>query len=141
MTQERKYSGLFWLKLRQMIPQFAFHLSFDSGTIEASIRWVRRTAEKIGFVMRVTLAAAVVMLISCGPVPALGQANPQPLQPPNPRQGVFKSTPQEQAACAPDAFKHCMSMGSDEVRVLGCLQQNRQQISAACRIVLESHGK
>ncbi len=66
MTQERKYSGLFWLKLRQMIPQFAFHLSFDSGTIEASIRWVRRTAEKIGFVMRVTLAAAVVMLISCG---------------------------------------------------------------------------
>jgi hypothetical protein len=74
-------------------------------------------------------------------VPALGQANPQPLQPPNPRQGVFKSTPQEQAACAPDAFKHCMSMGSDEVRVLGCLQQNRQQISAACRIVLESHGK
>ncbi len=56
-------------------------------------------------------------------------------------QGLFRGTPQEQAACSPDADKFCKAMGSDELRVLSCLQRNRQQISAACRRVLESHGQ
>ena len=94
-----------------------------------------------GFGMHMALAAAAVMLISCSATPALAQAQSQPLQLPNPFQGLFKGTPQEQAACAPDADKFCKNMGSDELRVLGCLQRNRQQISAACRRVLESHGQ
>ena len=36
-----------------------------------------------------------------------------------------KGTPQEQAACHPDATKHCRAAGDDELRVLACLQQNR----------------
>jgi hypothetical protein len=91
--------------------------------------------------MHMTLIAAAVMLISCGTAPTLAQTHSQPLQLPNPFQSLFKGTPQEQAACAPDADKFCKAMGSDELRVLGCLQRNRQQISAACRRVLESHGQ
>ena len=86
-------------------------------------------------------AAAAVLVITFGAAPAWAQARPQPLQLPNPFQEMFKGTPQEQAACAPDADKFCKAMGSDELRVLGCLQRNRQQISVACRRVLESHGQ
>jgi hypothetical protein len=93
-----------------------------------------------GIEMHMTLAAAAVMLICCGAAPLMAQAQ-QPPQLPNPFQGLFKGTPQEQAACAPDADKFCKAMGSDELRVLGCLQRNRPQISAACRRVLESHGQ
>ena len=89
--------------------------------------------------MRTVSAAVAVFLVAFGAVPAWAQA--QPPQLPNPFQGLFKGTPQEQAACSPDADKFCKAMGSDELRVLGCLQRNRQQISAACRRVLESHGQ
>jgi hypothetical protein len=91
--------------------------------------------------MHMTLAAAAVLLIACGAAPVLAQTHSQPLPLPNPFQALFKGTPQEQAACAPDADKFCKAMGSDELRVLGCLQRNRQQISMACRRVLESHGQ
>ena len=90
--------------------------------------------------MHMKLAAAAIILIACGSASSFAQAQ-QGVQLPNPFQGLFKGTPQEQAACSPDASKYCQSAGSDELRVLSCLQRNRQQISTACRRVLESHGQ
>lgn len=56
---------------------------------------------------------------------------------PNP----FQGTPEEQAACRPDSTAFCRDAVPDQLRVLACLQQNRQRISRACRQVLESHGQ
>ena len=72
---------------------------------------------------------------------AFAQPAAQPPQLANPFQGLFRGTPQEQAACHPDAVKFCQSAGSDELRVLACLQQNRPKISNACDRVLKSHGQ
>jgi hypothetical protein len=85
-----------------------------------------------------TIIAALAILIIGGVATAVAQ---QPVSPLNPFAHLFSGTPQEQAACHPDAVKLCKSVGTDEFRVLGCLQQNRSQISAACRKVLESHGQ
>jgi len=52
---------------------------------------------------------------------------PQPLNP-------FRGTPEEEAACAPDAIP-------DTFRVLACLQENRQKIRKVCLKVLEDHGQ
>lgn len=49
-------------------------------------------------------------------------------------------TPEEQAACRPDVRRFCPRAGQDEMVVLGCLQQNREKLTKACRKVLESHG-
>jgi len=79
--------------------------------------------------------------VAFGIASALAQTQPRAPQLPNPFQALFSGTPQEQAACGPDADKFCRAAGNDELRVLGCLQRNRQQISVACRRVLESHGQ
>jgi hypothetical protein len=89
--------------------------------------------------MTLTKAAALVTVFFLNAAPAIAQG--QPVQLPNPFQGLFSGTPQEQAACHPDAVKYCREAGSDEFRVLACLQKNRPQISVACRRVLESHGQ
>jgi hypothetical protein len=56
-----------------------------------------------------------------------------------------QGTPQEQAACRPDVVKHCKpllnSSSPSTFSILACLQANREQISKACRAVLESHGQ
>lgn len=59
---------------------------------------------------------------------------------PPPPSGLFQGTPEEQAACAPDATRFCMKEIPDNLRVLGCLQQNRRKLRKACLHVLESHG-
>ncbi len=59
---------------------------------------------------------------------------PQPLNP-------FQGTPEEQAACAPDATNFCKDAIPDTFRVLACLQQNRQRIRKVCLKVLEDHGQ
>jgi hypothetical protein len=59
---------------------------------------------------------------------------PQPLNP-------FQGTPEEQAACAPDATKFCKDQIPDTFRVLACLQENRQRIRKVCLKVLEDHGQ
>jgi hypothetical protein len=91
--------------------------------------------------MNSTKIAALAALLACNGGTAFAQNQRQPAQLPNPFQGLFSGTPQEQAACHPDAAKHCQTAGTDEFRVLACLQQNRAQISVACRRVLESHGQ
>jgi hypothetical protein len=51
-----------------------------------------------------------------------------------------QGTPQERAACSPDARRFCRNAGGDEMRVLSCLQQNRGRLSRACRGVLARSG-
>lgn len=61
------------------------------------------------------------------------------------QQGGAQGTAQEQAACRPDVIKYCKpllnSNNPSTFSILACLQGNRQQISKACRAVLESHGQ
>jgi hypothetical protein len=59
---------------------------------------------------------------------------PQPLNP-------FQGTPEEQAACAPDANNFCKDAIPDTFRVLACLKENRQKIRKICLKVLEDHGQ
>ena len=56
---------------------------------------------------------------------------------PNP----FQGTPEEQAACAPDATSLCKDAVPDTFRVLACLKENRQRIRKVCLKVLEDHGQ
>ena len=51
-----------------------------------------------------------------------------------------QGTPQERDACAPAVRKFCKSANEDTMRVLACLQANRQKLRKACQMVLESHG-
>ena len=50
-------------------------------------------------------------------------------------------TPEEQKACSRDVARFCKSvMNSDDLTVLGCLQQNRPKLAPSCAKVLTSHG-
>ena len=50
-------------------------------------------------------------------------------------------TPEEQKACSRDVARYCKSvMNSDDLTILGCLQQNRAKLAPACGKVLSSHG-
>jgi hypothetical protein len=50
-------------------------------------------------------------------------------------------SPEEQKACSRDVARYCKSvMNSDDLTVLGCLQQNRPKLAPACLKVLTSHG-
>jgi hypothetical protein len=53
----------------------------------------------------------------------------------------FRGTPEEEAACAPDASRFCKDAIPDTFRVLACLQENRQKIRKVCLKVLEDHGQ
>ena len=48
-----------------------------------------------------------------------------------------RSTPEQRAACAPDAFRLCRSYIPDPGRVEHCLRQNKSDLSDACRLVFE----
>jgi len=50
-------------------------------------------------------------------------------------------TPEDRAACEPDATRYCKAAMPDELRVLGCLQDNRKRISQACQAVLIKYGQ
>ena len=57
------------------------------------------------------------------------------------QQPVRGGTPDEQRACSRDVARFCKAiMNSDDLMVLGCLQQNRPKLSPACFKVLASHG-
>jgi hypothetical protein len=79
----------------------------------------------------IALAAAVV-----GSTIALAQL-PLPLPLPIPTDG----TPEDRAACEPDVQRHCKAAVPDQLRVLGCLQDNRKRISRACQGVLAKYGQ
>ena len=48
-----------------------------------------------------------------------------------------RGTPEQRAACAPDAFRLCSSYIPDPARVEDCLMQNKSDLSDACRSVFE----
>ena len=48
-----------------------------------------------------------------------------------------RGTPEQRAACAPDAFRFCIGYMPDPTRVESCLRQNMSDLSDACRSVFE----
>ena len=48
-----------------------------------------------------------------------------------------RGTPEQRAACAPDAFRFCIGYIPDPARVEYCLRQNMSDLSDACRSVFE----
>jgi Cysteine rich repeat len=53
----------------------------------------------------------------------------------------YSGSAQEQAACRPDARRFCRNVGTDQTRVLACLQDHRARLSRACRLLLERNGQ
>jgi hypothetical protein len=85
------------------------------------------------------LAASAALVILGDAAMAAGNSAAERNAPPPPS-GLFQGTAQEQAACAPDATRFCMREIPDNLRVLGCLQENRRKLRKTCLNVLESHG-
>jgi hypothetical protein len=52
-----------------------------------------------------------------------------------------RGTPEQQAACAPDAFRLCSSYIPDPTDVSSCLRQRRSELSDACRSVFDQAAK
>jgi hypothetical protein len=48
-----------------------------------------------------------------------------------------RGTPEQRAACAPDAFRLCAGYIPDPNRVEQCLRQNKSDLNDACRSVFE----
>ena len=48
-----------------------------------------------------------------------------------------RGTPEQRAACAPDAFRLCSGYIPDPTGVEHCLRQNKSDLSEACRSVFE----
>jgi hypothetical protein len=48
-----------------------------------------------------------------------------------------RGTPEQRAACAPDAFRLCAGYIPDPTRVEQCLRQSKPDLSDACRLVFE----
>lgn len=48
-----------------------------------------------------------------------------------------RGTPEQRAACMPDAFRLCSSFIPDPASVEQCLRQNKSDLSDACRSVFE----
>jgi len=46
-----------------------------------------------------------------------------------------RGTPEQRAACAPDAFRLCSAYIPDPTRVELCLRQNKSELSDGCRSV------
>jgi hypothetical protein len=48
-----------------------------------------------------------------------------------------RGTPEQRAACAPDAFRLCVSYIPDATNVAACLRQRRSELSEACGAVFD----
>ena len=48
-----------------------------------------------------------------------------------------RGTAEQRAACAPDAFRLCLSYIPDATSVEACLRQRRSELSDACRAVFD----
>jgi hypothetical protein len=48
-----------------------------------------------------------------------------------------RGTPEQRAACAPDAFRFCIGYIPGPTRVEHCLRQNMSDLSDACRLVFD----
>ena len=81
-------------------------------------------------------AALFLTAISCQIALAADEPRAVP-----PQGGLFQGTPEEQAACGPDAGKFCKEQIPDSLRVLSCLQEHREKLQKACQKVLADHGQ
>jgi hypothetical protein len=52
-----------------------------------------------------------------------------------------RGTPEQRAACAPDAFRLCLGYIPDPTRVEDCLRQNMSDLGDACRAVFEQSAR
>jgi hypothetical protein len=83
------------------------------------------------------IAIVFAAVVAAGSGVALAQL-PLPLPLPLPGAG---GTPEDRAACEQDAIRFCKAAMPDELRVLGCLQDNRKRITPACHAVLIKYGQ
>lgn len=88
--------------------------------------------------MKRCAAAVLSLFILCGTAQAQRDERIQPGGTPG---GLFKGTPEEEAACRPDATRYCLDEMPDNFRVLACLRQNRTKLRKVCLQVLEAHGQ
>jgi hypothetical protein len=51
-----------------------------------------------------------------------------------------RGTPEQRAACAPDAFRLCAGYIPDPTRVEQCLRQSKPDLSDACRSVFDQNN-
>ena len=51
-----------------------------------------------------------------------------------------QGTMEQQIACTPDVWRLCSDQIPDVNRIVGCLRQNTQQLSAPCRAVFDSNN-
>jgi hypothetical protein len=65
---------------------------------------------------------AVLAVLLCA-TPAFAQEN--------------RGTPEQRAACAPDAFRLCAGYIPNPTGVEQCLRQNKSDLSEGCRLVFE----
>jgi hypothetical protein len=68
----------------------------------------------------------LVIVLIAGPSAAWAQGN------------QIQHSPAEERACRGDAHRFCKDDLSDEFRTASCLQDHRDQVSRACRMVLEN---
>ena len=53
----------------------------------------------------------------------------------------MQGTPEDQAACSPDANRLCRQYVPDQMQVLACFKANRPRLTPACRAVLDKYGQ
>jgi Cysteine rich repeat len=80
---------------------------------------------KIAIVLAATIVAGSTVAVAQLPLPL-----PMP-----------QGTPEDRAACEPDVQRHCKAAVPDQLRVLNCLQDNRNRISRSCQAVLVKYGQ
>ena len=84
-------------------------------------------------VRSVTLATTVFLSASFLSAPFLSSAAMAQNQ-------VGAHSVKDEDACDRDAHRFCKDAIPDQMRVLACLQTNRQKLGKACQGVLQSHG-
>ena len=80
---------------------------------------------KIAIVLAATIVAGSTVAVAQLPLPL-----PMP-----------QGTPEDRAACESDVQRHCKAAVPDQLRVLNCLQDNRNRISRSCQAVLVKYGQ
>ena len=89
--------------------------------------------------MKTGIYAVIFLILTFGGAAVAAERGPT--QAPAPQGDLFSGTPEEQAACSPDATRYCSDAIPDTFRVLACLQDHRQKLRKACQKVLTDHGQ
>lgn len=55
--------------------------------------------------------------------------------------GAQQGTPEQKAACQPDALKLCSAYVPDVDRITACMVKNRIRLSPACRVFFQAPPK